>query len=166
MIEYPIEQIRGTEAQFVEKGFPTEEVKVGESIYKYFVLPQQLAPDIPDFALRMTHTDSQTQNVTGIFGVCESVPLHLRPFWASHEIIEFTVIGISTEKRCSQAERRVLDNIPPDLKREYIERRIPFFERLIDYFKADMQSETPTYTEADIHEAEESLELLRQEFSL
>lgn len=141
-------------------GVRLAEIEVGENNFPYYVIPQAINPSLPDFALRMTHTDPETREVTGIFGVSDSVPEALQAFWVMHEIIEFTQIGIETQGRCAQAEEQVVAAIPEDLRSGYIERRITFFESLLQFFSDDIQSGANNYTEDDVHEAEASLNFL------
>jgi len=160
MIEFSRDQIEGTKEYFVKEGFPVEESQLGEVEVSYFVIPQALNPVLEDFALRMTFTDPETNEVSGIFGVSDSVPAELRPYWAAHEIIEFTDIGIDKVGRCEESEVRVLDLVPVSLKKTFIDRRIAFFKNLISYFEGEIRSETGNFTEADMQEAQATLSFL------
>jgi hypothetical protein len=128
----------------------------------YFVIPQAMNPGLQDFALRMTNTNPETKEVFGIFGVSDSIPVEIRPYWAAHEIVEFTEIGISTNGRCKSAEKEVLSLMPDDLKEQYIERRITFFANLIDFFRQEIANNPDSYSQDDISEAEATLNYLNQ----
>jgi len=161
MKEFPQAVIEQTDAYFKGQKFPVEEARLGDLDISYYVIPQALSPELPDFAMRMTRTDEATGEVSGIFGVSDSVPSELRPYWAAHEIIEFTKIGIGKEGRCTEAEKSVVDLVPQNLKESYIARRTDFFTNLIGYFRKDLQAKTGNYTRGDLHEAVTSLRYLR-----
>jgi hypothetical protein len=160
MKEFDQPRIEQTQRYFEQSQFAVESVQVGDDTYEYYVIPQQLNPDLADFALRMTRTISETGEVTGIFGVSDSVPTELRPHWVKHEVIEFTQIGIATEGRCAAAEQQVVNQLPVELRDAYIERRKGFFENLVGFFQNDIDLGTGNYTVEDLHEAEASLTFL------
>ena len=162
MKEFPLEQIEGTREYFKAQGFPVEEAQLGDLQVSYWVIPQGLNPGLQDFALRMTKTDPETGEVSGIFGVSDSVPAELRPYWAAHEIIEFTKIGIGQDGRCKLAEERAVGLVPPGLRDAFIGRRAMFFTNLTNFFKEDLKANTGNYTPADLQEAEASLSFLQQ----
>jgi hypothetical protein len=82
MKEFAPQQIEGTKRYFEAspKRFPVEETHMGGLDISYFVIPQDMNPKLPDFALRMTSTDPSTNEVSEIFGVSNSVPAELRPY--------------------------------------------------------------------------------------
>src|SRR5450759_207185 len=100
MNEFLRQQIEQTRRIFRQEGFPVENAMVGDLEVSYYVIPQGKNPSLPDFALRMTPKNPSTKD-DGIFGVSDSVPAELRPYWAAHEIIEFTQIGINQPGRCA-----------------------------------------------------------------
>lgn len=161
MKEFPQPQIDSTQRYFETQGFLVETKQLGDLTVSYFVLPQALNPDLQDFALRMTRTDVQTHEVSGIFGVSDSVPQELRPYWAAHEIIEFLQIGISEKSRCVEAEERVIGLINLDFKNEYIERRTVFFDNLFNFFRNCLANGSEDYTKDDLEEAEKTLSYLK-----
>lgn len=161
MKEFSPDQINGTREHFIREGFPIEETNLGDLPVSYFIIPEKLEPNLPDFAFRMTRTDPETQEISGIFGVSDSVPKELRPYWAAHEIIEFTQFGIHRQERCVLAEERTLRLVPKELLGQFIKRRINFFENLGSYFKRDLASANPNYTPDDLQETETSLQFDR-----
>lgn len=161
MKEFSQAEIEGAEAYFTSQKYRVEEVRVGDLEISYFVLPQSSAPDLPDFAWRMTHTDPQTGKVSGRYGVSDSVPEELRPYWVAHEKIEFEDIGINTSGRCISAERRIIDLVPGSLKSKYVIRRTAFFTNLVEYFRKDLKAGTGNYTKADFREAVSVRQYLR-----
>ena len=161
MKEFQPTEIKGARDHFTALGFPVEERQIKDLPVKYFVLPQTLSSDLQDFALRMTYTDPTTKKVEGIFGVSDSVPAELRPYWAAHEVIEFTQVGISTKGRCAISEQRVVEMLPNELRDAYVARRVDFFSNLAEYFRKDLASGSNNYTQDDINEAEASLVYLQ-----
>jgi hypothetical protein len=149
MKEFSPQQIEQTKRFFKGRGFPVEESQIDGLQVSYYVIPQAINPGLQDFALRMTSTDLATKEVSGIFGVSDSVPAKLRPYWAAHEVIEFTQIGINEKGRCALAEEKVIGLVPSELRDEYINRRITFFGNLVNYFRADAAN----YDQDDIEEA-------------
>ena len=158
MKEYLPQQIEQTRGIFGQAGFPVGNAMVGDLEVSYYVIPQDKNPNLPDFAFRMTSTDPTTREVSGIFGVSDSVPAELRPYWATHEIIEFTQIGINQPGRCALAEEIVVGLVPDELKGEYVDRRKAFFDNLVNFFRQD----TANYTQDDIEEAEAALNYLQE----
>lgn len=143
--------------------YPLVKREIDGVSFSYYVVPQEKNPALPDFAMRMTHTDPQTGEMTDeLFGVSNSVPETLRDYWALHEVLEFREIGINTEGRCQQSEARVLEVIPEELTHEYIRRRIEFFQRLIPMFETNPD----WFSKEDIEEAQTTLALLEQQKSL
>ena len=128
---------------------------------EYWVIPQSMNLALEDFALRMTITDPATEKVSGIFGVSDSIPQELRPYWVLHELIEFTQIGIETEGRCANAERAVVSLLQDDVRESYIKRRITFFTDLITFFESEIANGEQIYTDTDIKEAQASFEYLK-----
>lgn len=159
MHEFTPQQIEATKRYFEVERFAVERTQIGGIAVEYFVIPQSQNPALPDFALRMTHTND-TGEVFGIFGVSNSIPSPLRPYVALHEIVEFTEIGIKTQNRCVTAEQRVLSLIPENLRDEYIQRRILFFSKLISFFRDEIEKSPDSYDKEDISEAQSTLALL------
>lgn len=154
MKEFPLQAIRERAKAFEKNGFPLVQTEVAGVQFEYFVIPQELSPVLRNFALRMTHTDFNygTPGVVGVYGVSDSVPPHLRDYWAFHEFAEFNLIGNFKMGRCKNAEEMVIDFVPEEHRYEYVERRKVFFEDLTNYLKDDMSSDTPNYSVADLAE--------------
>jgi hypothetical protein len=162
MKEFSPQQIEQTKLFFESKKFPVEHFQLGSLEVSYFVIPQAINPGLQDFALRMTNTNPDTKEVFGIFGVSDSIPVEIRPYWAAHEIVEFTEIGISTNGRCKSAEKEVLSLMPDSLKEQYVQRRITFFANLIDFFRQEITKNRDSYSQDDVSEAEKTLNYLNQ----
>ena len=162
MKEFSPQQVEQTRLFFENRGFPIEKAQLGNLEVSYWVIPQIMNSDLLDFALRMTTTNTETKEVSGIFGVSDSIPAELRPYWAAHEIIEFTEIGINTNGRCSLAEQKTLSLVPDSLREQYVNRRTIFFTNLIDFFKKEIEKNPESYSKDDIRETEASLRYLNQ----
>ncbi len=158
MKEFSPQEIQGAKSYFEGQQFPVTSSQLGDFSTRFYTLPQALEPRLPDFAFRMTGP-SEEGVTEGIYGVSESVPEPLRPWWALHELVEFELLGIDAKDRCARAEATVLQSITPELRADYIIRRTDFFKNLIEYFH---KNQGP-YTEADIEEAMETLKYLGQE---
>lgn len=157
MKEFEQSQIQGARAYFEGKSYPAATVEVTGHSFNYFVIPQEENPALSDFAMRMTRTDPATGAVDGIFGVSDSVPEGLRPYWARHEYIEFTQIGINQKRRCVEAEHQVIQLMPDDLTHRFVQRRIQFFQNLVGFFTKAIEEGTGDYTEDDLEEAQNTL---------
>lgn len=162
MREFSPEQIESARKNFAAGGFPLRNVQLDGRTFSYYVMPQEVFGVLEDFAFRMTHTEPQNGLVSGIFGVCDSVPEELRDYWAAHEYIEFVEIGIAEKRRCLRAEKSVLDLIPEGLCQQFITRRISFFENLVAFFRNEIANSTGNYHEADLREARATLRYLRR----
>lgn len=171
MKHFEQEQITGTQAFIEKRGYPQEITSANGREVRYYVLPQALNPNLPDFALRLTGPNAATGAIEGIFGVSDSVPEKLRPYWAQHEMEEFTGEGLGIERtnRCAMAEVRVLSDMPEVLRIQYVQRRIPFFQNVRTMFADDVEKGLGNYTAEDIVEADTVLRtlhsLLQQEGS-
>lgn len=161
MKEFDSSQIHSQRKIFGEAAFPEIRVGIGGRDFSYFVIPQKVFTALPDFAMRMTHTDPETGEVEGIFGVSDSVPEEMRDFWVLHEYVEFIEIGIDQKGRCVEAEIQVVQTIPDDLAPQYVLRRIIFFQNLINFFQDEIESGVTEYTKEDIKEAQNTLFILK-----
>lgn len=161
MKEFSPQQIEQTRLFFENRRFPTEQVRLGALHLSYWVIPQAMNPDLPDFALRLTTTDPKTKEVSGIFGVSDSIPAEIRPYWAAHEIIEFTKIGIDTYSSCRLAEEQTLSIVPETLRGEFIQRRTAFFTNLMDFFRKEVEKDDKNYSQDDIKQAGATLDYLK-----
>lgn len=160
MREYDKPQIKATVEYVQKNNFPLEKTVLEGKQYNYFILPQALNPGLPDFAWRMTKHDEASGRDIGVFGVCESVPAELRPYWVQHEIIEFFKRGIGQKNRCRAAEQQVLATIPEDIRNEYIARRKIFFTNLISYFAEQIGQGSQDFSQEDVLEAQAALDEL------
>ncbi len=157
MSNFERDAVQKTEAYFLEQQFPTETMEIDGETVSYYVMPQRLEPALPDFAFRMTYRDEEMSSTKGIFGVSDSVPEELRPWWVRHEYEEFVRIGHEAIGCCAEAEKRVLVVIPEALRPDYLSRRMRFFANLIPYF----QLHPKQYDETFISEAQGTLFLLQ-----
>ena len=111
---------------------------------QYYVLPGSFEPRLPGFLGR--HEE--------MFFISEDVPEKWRPTQIIHEFVEMTQLK-GVKGRCVEAtkvELAIVANQTPEELQEYIQMRIGFFQRLIQFYK----NQTPIDKEA-IQEFEGSL---------
>jgi|SRR3989344_3823142 len=125
MQTFSAEQIEGTRRSFLDSGYSEVPAKIGGLDFTYFVLPQQLNTELPDFAFRMTGNGE-------IYGVCESIRDELRPYVAFHEVYEFRELG-GEPGSCANAMTAELAQVPENLRDEHVRMRTGFFKNLIRY---------------------------------
>jgi len=134
MIKFKDSDIGKQATTFLRKRYDFVTEKVNATPISYFVLPQELNPELPDFAFRMTG-DSEIY----LLGVSESVNPKFRKFVAFHEFAEFMEIGDICGRCLEASEREVKAVEKSDLsgmeKAEYFIMRRDFFKNLIDYAK-------------------------------
>ena len=139
---------------FHGQGFQEESAMLDKRAFTYFVLPQAIEPNLPDFVYRCTGDPSDGY----VFGISDSVRKDFRKYAVCHEFIEFTEIGLETQGRCRNALSEELGLVPEGIKPEYISMRKNFFANLLDY----CSKQPDNYTQADIDEFKGTLSELNQ----
>lgn len=154
MKKFTKQEIDGTREYFHSRNMPEIQVTLGNRAFTYFVLPQSLEPNLPDFVFRCTgkHTDGY------VFGISDSVKAEYRQYAVAHEFIEFTEIGIDNQNRCARALEEELKLVPENIKSDYLTMRRNFFKNLITYCTNKLEQ----YTEADLNEFRNSLAKLEE----
>lgn len=132
MIKYDAKEIGKHAARFFNEGCTSKVENVAGNFVSYFVLPQKLNPNLPDFAFRMTG-DAPVY----LIGVSDSIRPEFRRFVAFHELVEFTEIG-DVADRCLEASQREIKAVEEsDLtineQIEYFQMRRKFFRNLVNY---------------------------------
>ena len=107
---------------------------------------------MPYFVIRLT-VEPQDGYVLGISDRVE--PRYL-PYAVGHEFVEFTEVGIDSPNGCVQALDEELSLVPEDIKPEYLQMRIEFFQNLIPYCSRQPEF----YTEADLNQFRQNLSRL------
>ncbi len=144
MRKFSKEEIDNTRNHFLAQKYARVIATVGKRNFHFFVLPQELAPEVPDFVLRCTGEPEDGS----VFGISESFPEHWRPYAVAHEVIEFTEIGMDAPDRCVRALEEELRLVPPYQRAAYARRRLQFFRTLLTYC-----SEQPEhYSNGDIQD--------------
>ena len=151
MKKYSKEQIDETRNHFKKERYAEIGVSIHGNDFSYYVLPKSLQPALPDFVFRMTGEPEDGY----VFGISDSMPDAFRQYAVAHEFIEFTRIGIDTQGRCVEALRTELMLVPEDIKSDYINRRMDFFNNLVEYCKNQAD-----FTPEDIIEMQQSLSKL------
>ena len=133
------DQIAAQRQQFVQAGYQTVRINHGAYPLEYFILPQKLCTELPNFAMQMvaddrTETDlcKRPEEVT-LFGVCENIPVRFREYAARHEMYEYinrySCVGAAVIEM-----RYFLDTKPdPLLRNEYLFHRLQLFQPLPAY---------------------------------
>lgn len=124
MINHSLRQIEQMEQLFKDRNYPLVNADVGGRKFAYYVLPQLLNNDLPDFIYRVTNNETRRY----VMGVSESVPAELQPYFALAEYIEFIEIGIDVPGRIIEAEKRVLSVIPAEYMDDYLKRKTALYQ--------------------------------------
>ena len=154
MKKYSPEEISSTREYFRKQRYPEIQANVGNINFSYFLLPQQLEPNLKDFVFRCTG-DSPDEYVVGI---SDSVKEEFRPYAVAHELIEFLKIGIDQPNRCVRALEEEVAHVPVAIKPEYLQMRRNFFRNLLVY--AAQQPEN--FSQHDLAEFDQSLSRLEK----
>jgi hypothetical protein len=134
--------------------FPEGSTIVGEEEVKYFILPQAINSDLPDFLMAVKNKDLGKY----VLGICESVPKELRSAFIFAEYTEFMVYGIEDLNRTVKAEKDTLNKMPDNLKREYLFRKQRMIVKVIELSKKD--PETYLFSEEDVKTLKKGIEFL------
>lgn len=125
MIEHTKEQIEQARRYFQNEGYSLVKENVAGRGLEYFLLPQDLNEDLPQFIYRVTNTNLADY----VLGVCEEVPRELQSFFALAEYIKFKEKGLGLLNRVVNTEKEVLDIIPDKIKEAYIKTKLKLFQR-------------------------------------
>jgi hypothetical protein len=154
MKKFTKEEIDGTRAYFKSQGFEEVEVDFVGRKFSYFVLPQSLEPNLPDFVFRCTGNPKDGH----VLGISDSVREEFRRYAVFHEYVEFTQIGMEQPNRCVSALDIELDIVPDEIKPGYVRMRRDFFRNLIAY----CSKQPDKYTSEDLNEFKGSLSRLEE----
>lgn len=155
MKTYSIETIDYWRNYFEKQKYPQRKAAIDGLTFRYYVIPQEQYPELPDFAFRMI---GEKINEGHLFGVSASVDDVFRDYWAFHEVVEFLELRDVQEGRCRSALERELKVVPPALLPKYVPRRRDFFERLM----AHAQRFPQHYGKEDVAEFQQSLQKLKE----
>ena len=137
-------EINGARAYFKSKGYQEVNASLGNIQFSYFVVPQAIEKDLPDFVIRLTGEPDDGC----VFGISDSVDERYRQYAVAHEVIEFTEIGIGTPDRCTKALDEELKLVPDEIKQDYAKMRMEFFRNLIQY----CSKQPALYNESDLNQ--------------
>lgn len=154
MKSFTREEIDSARTHFRRQGFHEVEATVGDREFRYFVVPQSLEPNLPNFAMRITGKSDEGY----VLGISDNVNPKHRPFAVVHEYIEFIEFGIDTPHRCISALEEELRLLPEDIKPDYLPMRAEFFRSLALYC-----SRHPAhYTQDDVKQFKRNADRLEQ----
>ncbi len=131
MKQYSNEEIVSARERMQRK-FQEETAEIGESKFTYFIMPQELNPNLVHFVWQCSNAQ------TGVFGISDSVPQLYRPFAVYHEILESKMSG---EDKCRRALEMELKLVPQEIKRDYALMRSNFFKQLTEYARVNNYGE-------------------------
>ncbi len=140
------EQIKEQEKAFLDKKYPIRHAYIqGLVNQEYFLLPQELAPDLANFVFRMTGEDTNN-----LYGISETVPTKFQKYAIAHEVIEFEHAHKKGhgDDACIYALKQELALVPKEIKPAYMRMRRDFFAQLETYANKYEQA----YTDADRHQ--------------
>src|SRR3989344_9663375 len=142
------EQIENMRRDFDENNYELNTGKIKDISFNYFILPQELNPELSNFVFRMT---GETIFDGEIFGVSNSIKPNFRLFAVYHEVFEFRQFPRTELNRCGIALQAEIEAVPREQKEfkiEYLKMRKRFFMDLINYGKKCGEY----YTENDINQ--------------
>jgi hypothetical protein len=154
MKEYAKQEIDGARDYFRSQGFEEVEANLGDFKFSYFVMPQEMEPNLNNFVYRCTGKPEDGY----VFGISDNVQEEFRQYAVAHEFIEFMQIGLDQKDRCRKALEREIELVPEDIKSDYLSMRKDFFRDLIDYCSAKPEQ----YTQTDLDEFRGSLSKLEE----
>ena len=154
MKKFTKEEIEGTRNYFRSQRFKEVEVALGDRRFSYFVVPQSLEPNLPDFVIRLTGEPSDGY----VLGISDSIKERHRQYAVAHEFIEFNELGIDSPDRCIRALEEELKLVPAHEKPDYVSMRRDFFKNLIPYCSRQPQF----YTESDLAQFRQNLARLEE----
>ena len=155
MKKFTKNEIEGTRNYFRTQGFKEVDVALGNRRFSYFVVPQSLEPNLPDFVIRLTGEPADGH----VLGISDSVREEHRSYAVAHEFIEFTEIGIGAPDRCARALEEELRLVPENQKPSYLPMRRGFFRNLIAYCS---NQPAGLYTESDLNQFRKNLATLEK----
>ena len=126
-------QIDGAREHFIKEGFPIINANIGSISFDYFLLPQSLNPDLPDFVLAMK---GKYEGDGELYGVSDSMPEDLQPYAVFHDVAETKIIG-NVPNRCLIALQYELLYVPTSIRDIHIKRRLDFFRKFLAYAEAN-----------------------------
>lgn len=154
MKKFTKDEIEKTRNYFRNQGFKKVDVSLGNRKFSYFVVPQSLEPNLPDFVIRLTGEPSDGY----VFGVSDSVKERHRQYVVAHEFIEFNEFGIDSQDRCTKALEEELRLVLTQDQPDYLRMRRDFFRNLIQY----CLNQSELYTESDLNQFRQNLARLEE----
>ena len=160
MITFTREEIEERRRQFEGMDLQEVEETLDGLTFKYFIIPQELNPEFPNFVMRITGESSEDGE---LYGVADSVEEEFRKYYVGHEVIEFRELDPETPDRCVRALERELALVPGEMKPRYIPGRRAFFETLVEYVRKDqVENGEKHYTANDLSQFERNVLTLRE----
>jgi len=128
MINFTDADVDNLETLFKNRGYQPKETHIERRNFRYYALPPEINPELPDFILRITNNSSKRY----VIGVSTDVPPIIRDYFALAEYIEFLELGLDIEGRVAKAEEIVLGLLEPPLKSIYVQRKLRLFRKELE----------------------------------
>jgi hypothetical protein len=149
MTKYTSKDVENAKNFMESKGFRKSQDSLNNETFNYYLLPQFLNSDLPDFVYQCISNDDY------VLGVSESLPKDYRKYFLYHELLEYRD-NPDTKGKCRNALEKELSLVPEDIKDKYVNRRLNFFKNLINYSIENKSSSE------DIEEFDKSLKFLEE----
>lgn|SRR3989344_3964666 len=108
--------------------YPEIQTAINGIALDYFIFPQSLKPDIPNFVYSLVSDDRQSY----LFGVSDSLREDFRRYFVFHEYVEFIELEKDSKDSCLKALEKEIMLVPRNLLSDYLTIRKEFFEALIN----------------------------------
>jgi hypothetical protein len=145
-----LDEIAALEHSFKDLRFERVTETVASRTFHYYEVPARVGPEgFHDFALHATRDQTDPY----VIGVSTAVDPRFRKFWAFHEYVHCVEIGPDEDFACINALDIEVSQVPEQMRGEYLEARVGFFERLVNFAE---QSSTD-YSQKDLKEFKLSL---------
>lgn len=142
-------ELESKRMRWLEIGCQEKTAEVARVRFNYLSGPQSINPKLPDYAW------VSSDGTEAVILISDSLPEEYQKLWAYHELVEFTQ-ETPGEGRCARALERELSVIPECIRGEYINRRLAFFQNLINFGRQEQ------FPENVIKEFEKSLSKLEE----
>lgn len=120
-------------SQYTNAGYPTFVVEHEAELFTCYVLPLALCYELENFARQAVSDDRS--NITcpdeaSLFGVCETIPVEFREFFALHEILRHWK-KMGAPESTGREVKCASQSLSQDKKNQYIQMRRDFFRQKV-----------------------------------
>lgn len=126
MKDFSLEDVEEYRNSYLEN-YKRETCCIDEKIIEYFVAPQSVNKNLPDFIGRVSNDETRKYVIL----ISDSVPDKIRPYFVYGEYVEFVELGLNYKNSQVESEKKVLSKIPRDLRKEYIPRKTNLYKNAL-----------------------------------